>query len=185
MLYQYNIESGEYAMTLPFETEIKEGLTDIQPPETRTNQVAVFNVEKQEWKIFKDYRFTHKMLKGNEIFDIVDFGNIPTGYTLITNEQAEELAEKKRIEMLKMTPLDFINFLVSCGLTLEQINAFLESHLAIKMQLTYCQFVYCGVAKSLMPITVEGVTITAEMVEQAFIKKHEEEIALEENSENE
>jgi hypothetical protein len=58
------------------------------------------------------------------------------------------------------------------GLTLLQINEYLEANLTVKMQLTYCDKVYCGVAKSLMPITFDGITITAEMVEKAFRDKH-------------
>lgn len=81
-------------------------------------------------------------------------------------ELPEPTAEE--INNLTMTPLDFINVLQEFGLTLADINAYLESNLAVKMQLTYCNNVYCGVAKALMPITYEGVTITAEMVETAF-----------------
>ena len=75
-----------------------------------------------------------------------------------------------------MTALDFIGVLQGFGLTLEQINAYLESNLAVKMQLTYCQNVYCGVVKQLMPITVGDVTITTDMIEIAFRVKHGEEI---------
>ena len=85
----------------------------------------------------------------------------------------EELEQRRQDEInnLTMTPLDFIKVLMSLGLTLEQVNAFLESHLEVKMQLTYCNSVYCGVVKSFLPITIEGVTITPEMAEQAFIAK--------------
>ena len=86
-------------------------------------------------------------------------------------ETEEEKAE--RIAKLTMTPLDFINFLVSCGLTLEQINYYLETHLDVKMQLTYCSNVYCGVVCALMPVTIGDITITEEMVKEAFIKKYE------------
>jgi hypothetical protein len=72
-----------------------------------------------------------------------------------------------------MTPLDFIGVLQSLGLSLEQINTFLENNLNIKMQLTYCNSVYCGVVKSFLPITIEGVEITPEMAEAAFVDKNE------------
>ena len=75
------------------------------------------------------------------------------------------------VDKLRMTALDFIGVLQSFGLTLEQINTYLENNLSVKTQLTYCQNVYCGVAKALMPIEYEGITITAEMVEDAFKKK--------------
>ena len=88
-------------------------------------------------------------------------------------EQEQEQKERERIAKFTMTPLDFINFLVSCGLTLEQINYYLETHLDVKMQLTYCSNVYCGVACALMPVTIGDITITEEMVVSAFIKKNE------------
>lgn len=89
----------------------------------------------------------------------------------LTPEEIQQ-KEQERINNLTMTPLDFIKVLVSLGLTLEQVNAFLESNLEIKMQLTYCNSVYCGVVKQFLPMTIEGITITPEMVEQAFILKN-------------
>lgn len=86
-------------------------------------------------------------------------------------ETEEEKAE--RIAKLTMTPLDFINFLVSAGVTLEQIDAYLTANLSVKMQLTYCNSVFCHVACALMPITIGDITITEEMVKEAFIKKYE------------
>lgn len=87
--------------------------------------------------------------------------------------KAEEQAkEQERINNLTMTPLDFIKVLQSFGLTLQKINEFLESNLDIKMQLTYCSNVYCGIVKSFLPTTIEGITITPEMVEQAFKVKN-------------
>lgn len=91
------------------------------------------------------------------------------GYT----EEEKEEKEKELINNLTMTPLDFVKVLQSFGLTLEQINAFLESNLNIKMQLTYCNSVYCGVVKQFLPIEIEGITISAEMVESAFIHKED------------
>lgn len=85
----------------------------------------------------------------------------------LTPEERQEI-----INNLTMTPLDFIGVLMNFGLTLEQINAFLESNLNIKMQLTYCNLVYCGVAKQFLPITVEGIEITERMIEVAFMAKN-------------
>lgn len=90
------------------------------------------------------------------------------GYT--TEEQAEQ--EKERVNNLTMTPLDFIKALAGLGLTLEEINNYLEAHLDIKMQLTYCNSVYCGVVKSFLPIEIAGVELTEEMIEQAFKNKN-------------
>lgn len=89
-------------------------------------------------------------------------------------EEEQAQAEQERVNNLTMTPLDFIKVLQSLGLTLEQINAFLESNLEIKMQLTYCSNVYCGVVKSFLPMTIGSLTITPEMVEQAFKVKNGE-----------
>lgn len=89
----------------------------------------------------------------------------------LTPEEVQQ-KEQERINNLTMTPLDFIGVLQSLGLSLEQINTFLENNLNIKMQLTYCNSVYCGVVKSFLPITIEGITITPEMVESAFIAKN-------------
>lgn len=81
--------------------------------------------------------------------------------------------EEMKINMLTMTPLDFIKVLEQAGLTLEQINTFLDSNLEIKTQLQYCSNVYCGVVKQFLPVSVGDVTITSEMVEQAFKIKHD------------
>lgn len=87
-------------------------------------------------------------------------------------EQAEKEAE--RVGNLTMTALDFITFLRQCGLTLEQIRAYLDANIELDTQLKYCQNVYCKVARSVMPITVGNITITAEMVENAFKVKNGE-----------
>ena len=89
-------------------------------------------------------------------------------------EEKQRKKEEERIAQLTMTALDFITFLQQMGLTLEQINAYLDSNLSVKMQLTYCQNVYCGVACALMPITLGDITITKEDVIMAFRIKNGE-----------
>lgn len=84
-----------------------------------------------------------------------------------TPEEIAEL-EEQRINNLSMTPLDFIKVLQSLGLSLEQINAFLDENIEIKTQLLYCNHVYCGVVKQFLPIEIGGIEITAEMIEQIF-----------------
>lgn len=91
-------------------------------------------------------------------------------------EQEQAQKEAERIGNLTMTALDFITFLRQCGLTLEQIKAYLDSNIELDTQLKYCQNVYCKVARSVMPITVGNITITAEMVETAFKVKNGENI---------
>lgn len=99
---------------------------------------------------------------------------------VVLNPQWEEIQRRKaeeRINNLTMTALDFINFLKQVGLTDQNIEDYLNANLAIKHQLQFCQNVYCGVAKALMPIQFSGITITAEMVEQAFRIKNGEGVA--------
>lgn len=95
------------------------------------------------------------------------------GEYLTSNEIAEREAE--RVGELTMTALDFITFLRQCGLTLEQIRAYLNANIELDTQLTYCQNVFCKVARAIMPITLGDITITSEMVEQAFKRKNGEE----------
>lgn len=87
-------------------------------------------------------------------------------------EQEPYVPTPEDINKLTMTAWDFVNVLKQAGLNSNQIMRFLNSNPDIQLHLTCCQNVYCGVAKSLMPITYEGITITAEMVEKAFRDKH-------------
>lgn len=99
------------------------------------------------------------------------------GNAIILNpnyEQEQAQKEQERINNLTMTALDFINFLKQAGLTDEMIEAYLNANLNVKHQLQFCQNVYCGVAKALMPVTVGNITITANMVETAFRIKNGE-----------
>lgn len=88
-------------------------------------------------------------------------------------EKEQEEKEQERINNLTMTALDFINVLKGFGLTAIQINAFIETNVELKLQLFGCQNVWCGVAKQIFaePITIGDITITSEMVEQAFKDK--------------
>lgn len=97
----------------------------------------------------------------------------------INNKRRFEIKETQPIppppvivDNLTMTALDFINFLKSCGLTDLDIETYLQANIGIKHQLQFCQNVYCGVAKALMPIEWAGITITSAMVEQAFKDKY-------------
>lgn len=89
----------------------------------------------------------------------------------ITEKEAEQI-EQEQINMLTMTALDFINVLKSAGLTSQQIEDYLNTHLDVKHQLQYCQNVYCGVVRQIVPLEVDGITITDEMVVTAFKAKH-------------
>lgn len=90
----------------------------------------------------------------------------------ITEKEAEQ-KEQDKINMLTMTALDFIGVLKSAGLTSQQIEDYLNTHLDVKHQLQYCQNVFCGVVRQLVPLEVDGITITDEMVVTAFKAKHD------------
>lgn len=89
----------------------------------------------------------------------------------ITEKEAEQ-KEQDKINMLTMTALDFIGVLKSAGLTSQQIEDYLNTHLDVKHQLQYCQNVFCGVVRQLVPLEVDGITITDEMIITAFKAKH-------------
>ena len=92
-------------------------------------------------------------------------------------EREQEEKELERINNLTMTALDFIGVLEHFGLNyVTQIKPFLEAHQDLDKQLKYCQNVWCGVAKQIFaePIKIGEITITSEMVEQAFRVKNDE-----------
>lgn len=171
--------------------------TFTKPPKTLKFEVAVYE---NGWQKKADYRDCWMVDNEMQPKKQDKIGDLPDGFVYVTDAQAAKIqeddlfyviedgqlienpnyAEQKkaredaRINNLTMTALDFIGVLQSFGLSLVQINTYLENNLPVKMQLTYCQNVYCGVAKSFMPIEYEGIKITAEMVEQAFKNKHGE-----------
>lgn len=91
------------------------------------------------------------------------------------SEEEKEQIEKDRINNLEMTALDFIKVLEGFGLDyVTEIKTFLENHQDLDKQLKYCQNVWCGVAKQVFatPIIIGNVTITSQMIEQAFKAKN-------------
>lgn len=96
---------------------------------------------------------------------------------IIENPDYEEVKKQKeteRINNLTMTALDFINVVKSLGLSDVDIDEYLQANIPLKNQLTYCQNVYCGVVRNLVPLEVKGKTITDEMVVRAFKLKNGE-----------
>lgn len=92
MIYSYNTETGEYSMSMPFETETGEGRTTVAPPEIPEGKAAVFNTESQNWTLVDDYRFTHKKVDSElNIYDIENLGGIEEGFYLVTAEMAENI----------------------------------------------------------------------------------------------
>lgn len=96
---------------------------------------------------------------------------------IIENPDYEEIKRQKeteRINNLTMTALDFINVVKSLGLSDIDIDEYLQANIALKNQLIYCQNVYCGVVRALVPLEVKGKTITDEIVVNAFKVKNGE-----------
>ena len=135
----------------------------------KDNKIVLFNEDKQvilnTQEVFSDYA-------GLEIKEtdrpIVDYQFADTEKFIA----AQNKREQDKINMLTMTALDFIGVLKSAGLTSQQIEDYLNANLEIKHQLQYCEKVYCGVVRQLVPLEVEGITITDEMVVAAFKAKH-------------
>lgn len=135
----------------------------------KDGKILLFNEDKQTilntQKVFSNYA-------GLEIKEtdrpIVDYQFADTEEFISTQNKKEE----DKINMLTMTALDFIGVLKSAGLTSQQIEDYLNANLEIKHQLQYCQNVYCGVVRQLVPLEVEGITITDSMVVDAFRAKH-------------
>lgn len=114
-----------------------------------------------------------------EVYNNLDHYIYSNGEIILNPNYEQEQAEKEaeRIGNLTMTALDFIGVLEHFGLDYAtQIKPFLESQPDLDKQLKYCQNVYCYVAKQVFaePLTIENVTITAEMVENAFKVKNGE-----------
>lgn len=89
-------------------------------------------------------------------------------------QQQQAQAEQERINKLTMTALDLINLIKSQGVDDMTIYQYLQENIALNLQLTYCQNVYCGVVRQLLPLTVGGVTITDDLIVNAFKAKYEE-----------
>lgn len=188
---------GKECYLLPANSTLQEPLGAAQ------NKTNVFNGTM--WELMSDYRKQYVTNEDFEITEIKKIGDIPDGLILITAEQKAQIEsdsdfyiiedgalvvnpnyeqikaqkETERIARLTMTALDFIGVLQQSGLTLVQINEYLESHIDLKMQLTYCQNVYCGVVQQLCPLSLEKedgtiITITAQDIITAFKAKHGE-----------
>ena len=148
LLFIYNNESGELFCSQEYNgKEIPENGTLKIPPETKENETVVF--KNDEWTIEKDYRFTHKMKKENngkiEVKNIIELGEIPDDWELITVAEAEILEEKIKIAGLSMTKLDFYKYvLLPGGVDYDNLLAVLASNMALKATWDLCSRVYRG-----------------------------------------
>lgn len=116
-----------------------------------------------------------------EIYNNLDHYIYSNGEIILNPNYEQEQAQKEaeQVGELTMTALDFITFLRQCGLTLEQIRGYLDNNIELDTQLKYCQNVYCKVVRAIFAehdneITIDNVTITTEMVENAFKVKNGE-----------
>lgn len=90
-------------------------------------------------------------------------------------EEKVKAKEQDRINRLTMTPLDLIKAVKALGISDEDVETFLNSNLAIKHELQFCQNVYCGIVKQFLPVEIsEGVMLTEELVEHLFKVKNGE-----------
>ena len=106
------------------------------------------------------------------------------GYTLKETEEAlecweyteEEIAEQEtaHINSLTMTALDLITLIRNAGVSVQEIKDYFDSHVELDFQLKYCQNVYCGVVRQLLPLTIGNVEFTDAMIVQAFKTKNGE-----------
>lgn len=148
MIYCFNTETGEFSMSMPFETELSEGRTTIAPPEFSDGERPVFDGEK--WEIKKDYRFTHKLFKKdgrkNIIIDIEELGSdFPKDYNLITIEQAEIYKKENHINALHMTKQDFYNHVLKPnGITYDILLNVLKENIDLQAAWDLCKDVYRG-----------------------------------------
>lgn len=202
LAYKYDETTKEYLGTQEAQINPLEGgyllpanCTFTTPPEEKTDKARVWVSD--EWAYVDDFRSNYYKVDSNlDVSEITHLGDIEEGYIKVTKEFGNEIKanpnnyvidncsirekteeekqaeEAERVNNLTMTPLDFIKVLESMGLSLAQITTFLDENLEIKTQLTYCNSVYCGVVKQFLPIEIGGVTITAQMVEQAFKQKN-------------
>lgn len=136
----------------------------------KDNKIVLFNEDKQNilntQEVFSDYA-------GLEIKEtdrpIVDYMFADTEE--FNTKQKEK--EEDFVNRLTMTALDLINVLKSAGLTSQQIEDYLNTNLEVRHQLQYCQNVFCGVVRQLLPLTIGDVIITDDFIVSAFKNKYE------------
>lgn len=176
-LYIYNEDSGELFCSQKYDGgEIPSNGTLEIPPECGENETVVFN---DGWKIVKDYRFTHKMYKTDGtkyiIENIEELGEIPEGWKLITNELAEEYAERNRINSLNMTKYDFYKYVcVPNDITYTNLITLVNSDENIAAAWNLCERVYRGDEDLIKTVKKHIPTITDEILDELFIEHGKE-----------
>lgn len=113
--------------------------------------------------------------EGLEVKEVQE-GYVIYDFELMTVKEMEEKQaqkERERLNYLTCTALDMANLIKTLGLTDAEILQFLNSNPSLKLQLTLCKDVYCGVVRQLCPLKIsDTVTLTDEIVVSFFKKKH-------------
>lgn len=172
-IFLFNLENGEYVAAMPYENkELPENATLKEVPSVDINEVAIFDKDKDDWEVFKDYRFTHKMLDGNNnVLNIENIGEIPEEYTLITNKEAEELLEKKRIQKLYMTKYDFYKYAIKPNnIAYSQLEEILQTNDEMRAAWQLCNNVYRGDKTLCDNIGTIISSLTPEALDKLFIE---------------
>jgi len=98
---------------------------------------------------------------------------------IIENPDYEEIKrqkEQEHINNLTMTAQDLLDMIHNLGVSWDSIDDYLNKHKELKLRLTTCQNVFCGVLRQLLPLDIDGVEITDEMIVRAFEIKNSQNI---------
>lgn len=168
-LFIYNEENGELFCSQKYDGgEVPPNGTLKIPPKTNENETTIF--KDGEWVVLKDYRFTHRMIDAdNNIKFIEELGDIPEGWELITNEQAEELEKRKKLNSLSMTKLDFYKFVLQPhGVDYETLLSILNQNIEMKAVWDLCSRVFRGDNTLCENISTFVPALTSEILDEIF-----------------
>lgn len=84
--------------------------------------------------------------------------------------------EQEHINNLTMTAQDLLDMIHNLGVSWDSIDDYLNKHKELKLRLTTCQNVFCGILRQLLPLDIDGVEITDEMIVRAFEIKNSQNI---------
>lgn len=91
-------------------------------------------------------------------------------------KEIKQQKEQERVNSLTMTAQDLLDMIHNLGVSWDAIDEYLNSHKELKLRLTTCQNVFCGILRQLLPLDIDGVKITDEMVVRAFEVKNSQNI---------
>lgn len=168
--------------------------TTEQIPDIAENQVIVWGGE--HWKVEPDFRGQYMVNSDMIPEEVKDFGELPSGYVVISAEQIEilkekgtnyfiiqdgeliknpdyekeeEEKEKKRIAMLNMTKYDFFKLVCKpYGITYAQLLQFVNVNEDVAAAWNLCERVYRGDELLLPAIKQVIPTMTDELLTQIF-----------------